>query len=396
MPRSVDLVSPIQSWPLKMKLTQRVIDALRPGKRDIVWDDALPRFAVRITEGSVAYVVDIPIGRKRRRVVLDSVSRIALGAARARAQEVLVAARRGVDLTAIRRKDEPTFAEVWRVMIDEVDKLKLAPSTIDDYEDRARRLILPRLGMKPVGAVSAADVEKTVAAATGARNRAYIVVLIKKTINYAKRARLLPDSYRNPADDVTVKRSPKKGRSLETEEIARFGAALAAMENEGRVSPWLANLLRLSLVCGLRPGEVRTLQWSRVNLPGRKMVVVGKTGEREVYLTDAAVSILQATPRISNCPYVFAGRRAGQPIAAVHKALGLVQARAGVEHFRPYDLRHSAATGALAGGADVRSVQALLGHADLATTSTYLHSTEARHRGAAEHAARFGRGVLPK
>ena len=114
MPPSVDLVSPIQSWPLKMKLTQRVIDALRPGKRDIVWDDALPRFAVRITEGSVAYVVDIPIGRKRRRVVLDSVSRIALGAARARAQEVLVAARRGIDLTAIRRKDEPTFAEVWR------------------------------------------------------------------------------------------------------------------------------------------------------------------------------------------------------------------------------------------------------------------------------------------
>lgn len=378
-----------------MKLTQRAVDALRPGEERFLWDDSLPRFAVRITEGSVAYVVDIPIGRRRRRVVLDSVSRIALGAARAWAQEILVAARRGEDLTANRRKGEPTFDEVWRAMI-EVDKLKLRSATIDDYEDRYARLIRPRIGRKPVGDVTEVDVDKTVAATPGTRNRLYVATLIKKTINYAKRDRILPDSHRNPAADVAIKRSPKRGRALETEDIARFGAALAAMEGEGKVSPWLANLLRLSLVCGLRPGEVRTLQWSRINLPRRKMVVVGKTGEREVDLTDAAVGILQATPRVQGCEFVFAGRRFGKPIAGVYKVLGLVQTRAGVEHFRPYDLRHSAATGALAGGADVRAVQALLGHADLATTAGYLHSTEARRRGAAEHAARFGRGVLPK
>ena len=71
-----------------------------------------------------------------------------------------------------------------------------------------------------------------------------------------------------------------------------------------------------------------------------------------------------------------------------------MQKRAGVERFRPYDLRHSAATGALAAGADVRAVQALLGHADLATTATYLHASDKRRRGAAELAAGFGRGVL--
>jgi site-specific recombinase XerD len=79
---------------------------------------------------------------------------------------------------------------------------------------------------------------------------------------------------------------------------------------------------------------------------------------------------------------------------AVHKGLGLVQARAGVEHFRPYDLRHSAATGALALGADVRAVQALLGHADLQTTATYLHASDKRRRAAAESAAAFGRAVV--
>lgn len=377
-----------------MKLTQKTVDAFRPGKRKFVWDETTPGFGVRVTEGSVAYVVDFRVGSRRRRVALDPVTQSSLAAARERAQEILVGARRGEDLTVNPRKGEPTFGEVWRTMIDEVDKPKLAPATIADYEDRADRLILPRLGSKRIGDVTAGDVDKVISAATGNRNRTYIATLIKKTVNFAKRSRLLPDSHRNPAADVAIKRSPKKGKALETDDIARFGGALATMERAGNVSPWLANLLRLSLVCGLRPGEVRTLEWSRVNLPRRKMTVVGKTGAREVDLTDAAITILESTPRVQGCEFVFAGRRFGQPIAAVYKVLRAVQARAGVERFRPYDLRHSAATGALAAGADVRAVQALLGHADLATTAGYLHSSEKRRRGAAEMAAGFGRGVL--
>ncbi len=377
-----------------MKLMQKDVDKLVPGERRFLWDDALKGFGIRITEGSVTYVVDFRINAKRRRVALDPVDQVSLAVARDRAQEIIVGARRGEDLTVNPRKGEPTFREVWRTMIDEVDKPKLSAATIADYEDRAGRLILPRLGAKLIGDVTAADVDKAVAAASGARNRAYVATLIKKTVNHAKRARILSDSHRNPAADVSIKKPPKKGKALETDDIARFGAALAAMEGEGHVSPWLANLLRLSLVCGLRPGEVRTLEWSRVNLPRRKMTVVGKTGAREVDLTDAGVAILESTPRVQGCEFVFAGRRYGEPIVAVHKALKLIQARAGVERFRPYDLRHSAATGALAAGADVRAVQALLGHADLATTAIYLHPTEKRRRGAAELAANFGRGVL--
>jgi integrase len=218
--------------------------------------------------------------------------------------------------------------------------------------------------------------------------------LLLKIFNFAKRDRILPDNFRNPASEISVARSRKVGRALEIEDIAKFGAALAAMEAERKVSPWLANLLRLSLVCALRPSEGRTLEWSRVNLPRRTMTVVGKTGPREIHLSDTAASILESTPRVQGCEFVFAGRRFAQPVAGIYKALSLVQQRAGVEHFRPYDLRHSAATGALSSGADVRSVQALLGHADLATTAGYLHDSPARRRGAAELAARFGRGVL--
>jgi integrase len=74
--------------------------------------------------------------------------------------------------------------------------------------------------------------------------------------------------------------------------------------------------------------------------------------------------------------------------------LRLVQDAAKVERFRPYDLGYSAATGALASSADVRAVQALLGHVDPQTTATYLHASAARGKLAAERASPFGRGVL--
>ncbi len=377
-----------------MKLSQKAVNGVTPGPRRFLWDDALPGFGLRVTEGAVAYIVDFRIGSKRRRVALGATSILTYDEAFHRARAIMVAAREGRDLTIGDRTDQPTFGEMWREMIDEIDRPRLSERTITDYEDRANRLILPKLGKKLVGDVTPADVDKIVAATTGARNKAYVVALIRKTINAAIRARHLPASHHNPAADIAIKRPPRRARALEHDELAAFGRALTELEIEGAVTPWAANLFRLSLICGLRPGEVRTLTWARVNIPRRKMLVIGKTGEREIDLTDAAIKVLSATPRVQGNEYVFVGRRVGQPLATVQKALKAAQERAGVEHFRPYDLRHSAATGALASGADVRAVQALLGHADLTTTAGYLHASDKRRKAAAESAASFGKAVL--
>jgi integrase len=349
-----------------MKLNQRAIAAIQPGERRIIWDDGLPGFGLRVTEGSVSFIVDFKVSGRRRRVALGSTSLLKYDAARDRAGEIIVSAKKGLDLTLDARRGMPTVKEVWDEMI-ALDRLQRSPATIRDYEDRATRLILPTLGKKLICDVTPADVEKVVASTTGERNKAYIVALIKKTFNFARNKKhYLPETHRNPASGMRVKgKAERTARALETEDIAKFGTALAEMESSGEVSPWLANLFRLSLICGLRPGEVRTLTWANVNLPRRKLIVVGKTGEREIHLTDAAAQVLEATPRVQGCEYVFAGRRYGQPISAVHKMLGKVQERAGIERFRPYDLRHSAATGALASGADIVAVQALLGHTDL-------------------------------
>lgn len=381
-----------------MKFSQKAVAALLPGPRKMLWDDTLPGLGIRITEGSVAYVVDFRVSGKRRRVVIGPTTVMKLEAARDRAAEIVLGARRGMDLTEVARREErPTFRGIWTRMLDEVDRPRLSPATISDYEDRANRLILPRIGDKAIADVSEADVDRIVAAITGERNRAYAVALIRKTVNFAVRDRKLPADHRNPAIGAKVRKVKSTvARALEVEEIARFGSALAAMEARGAVSPWLANLFRLALICGLRPGEVRTLKWEAVNLPRAKMVVTGKTGSREVHLTEAAIEVLMATPRVQGCEYVFAGRRFGEPLVGLHKMLRAVQDEAKVERFRPYDLRHSAATGALASGADVRAVQALLGHADLQTTAGYLHASPERRKAAAERASAFGRGVLKK
>jgi integrase len=378
-----------------MKLNQRTVASIQPGPRQIIWDDGLSGFGVRITEGSVSFIVDFKVSGRRRRVALGSTSLLKYDAARDRAGEIIVSAKKGVDLTLDERHGMPTFKEVWEEMI-ALDRLQRSPATIRDYEDRAGRLIVPSLGKRLICDVTPADVEKVVASAPGDRNKAYIAALVRKTFNFARdKKRYLPETHRNPANGIKVKaKAERTAKALETEDITKFGTALAQMETSGEVSPWLANLFRLSLICGLRPGEVRTLTWANVNLPKRKLTVVGKTGEREIHLTDAAVQVLEATPRVQGCEYVFAGRRYGQPIAAVHKMLGKVQERAKIERFRPYDLRHSAATGALASGADLAAVQALLGHTDLRTTQGYLHASDARRKAAAERAATFGRGVL--
>ncbi|MBK5960260.1 hypothetical protein CCR97_18935 [Rhodoplanes elegans] len=339
-------------------------------------------------------MVDFTVGAKRRRVSLGSVHLQPLEKAREKAAGILLAARAGTDATVTDAGDRAMFRAVWDKLATEVDAHKLAEATRESYAERMKP-ILAKFGDMAVADITVADVEAFVFGLNGERNRSFAVSLIRKTINFAKKARILPDSHRNPASDVKTKKPTKRNKALSVETLTAFGRALAEMETEGKVSPWLANLFRLALVCGLRPGEVRTLQWSAVDYAAREMKVIGKAGERPIYLADEAIAILRATPKVEGCPFVFVGRRFGKPIAAVHKMLTLVQDRAKVPRFPPYAFRHTAATGALGRGVDLAAVQALLGHASIQTTSIYLHSDAARRKAAAEQAAAVGAVVVP-
>ncbi len=128
---------------MKMRLTQRVVDGVKPGRPEFIWDEDLSRFGLRINRRDVKYVVDIfrRVGAARD---IGRTDLIRFAAARDRAAEILIAAKRGIDLTVDDKRAVTTFGQAWAEML-ELDKLRCSPATIADDEDRAKRLILPKV-----------------------------------------------------------------------------------------------------------------------------------------------------------------------------------------------------------------------------------------------------------
>jgi integrase/recombinase XerD len=150
-------------------------------------------------------------------------------------------------------------------------------------------------------------------------------------------------------------------------------------------------ILELLYGCGLRVSELVGLDTDRVDLAGQQVRVIGKGNkERRVPMGDEARDRLhryRVGPRTEwtagkPTPAVFVGRR-GKRLSreAVWQLVKRWTEAAGVvERVTPHTFRHSFATHLLEGGADLRVVQALLGHASISTTQLYTHLTGERVR----------------
>ncbi|MFC5140299.1 tyrosine-type recombinase/integrase [Actinomycetospora rhizophila] len=150
-------------------------------------------------------------------------------------------------------------------------------------------------------------------------------------------------------------------------------------------------LLELLYATGVRVAELCGLDVDDVDDGRRTLRVLGKGGkERTVVYGAPAATALEAWRREgrpalavpTSPPALLLGARGGrldQRIArrVVHDAAGAVP---GAPDIAPHGLRHSAATHLLEGGADLRSVQELLGHASPATTQLYTHVSAERLR----------------
>ncbi|MGC8477844.1 MAG: tyrosine recombinase [Acetobacteraceae bacterium] len=187
------------------------------------------------------------------------------------------------------------------------------------------------------------------------------------------------------ADDPTATQvTPKPGRRLpkyltEAELAALLKAAGA------RPDPLAAAALELLYASGMRVSELLGLR--RAALSGEMLRIRGKGGKTRLVPVSAraraaAAALIEAGPKAS--PFLFPGRdprraMTRQGLWAVVKQVALA---AGLDPARvsPHVLRHSFASHLLAGGADLRSLQLLLGHADIATTEIYTHIPDARLR----------------
>ena len=184
-------------------------------------------------------------------------------------------------------------------------------------------------------------------------------------------------------------RAPKRPRTLPRPLSPQDAVALAEDAGEISVSDWIGArdlaILLLLYGAGLRVAEAMGLG-ARVLPLGQAMRVTGKRGKtRIVPLIPAVRQAIQ--DYVALCPYrlsgespLFVGAKGG-PLNAdlVRRAVRGARARLGLpDSVTPHALRHSFATHLLARGADLRSLQELLGHASLSSTQIYTEVDAAR------------------
>lgn len=158
-------------------------------------------------------------------------------------------------------------------------------------------------------------------------------------------------------------------------------------EADKKSPPWLplrdAAILELFYSCGLRISELLALDVKHLDFIGETVKVTGKgSKERIVPVGGPAINAIQRYRQqaaITSGPLFLSSRHTRITQQAVDQLLKKYLKRSSIPFaISPHKLRHSFATHLLDAGADLRSVQALLGHASLSTTQIYTHVTKER------------------
>jgi len=184
---------------------------------------------------------------------------------------------------------------------------------------------------------------------------------------------------RDPAADIRPPRAPRPlPHTLEVEEVER----LLAIPGDDALARRDRALLELFYSAGLRLAELSALDVSGLDLGEGVARVTGKGGKtRIVPVGRAARTALQAWLEARRHwaghdePALFVGARGGRlSRRAIQARVAHWARRLGLpRHVHPHMLRHSFATHLLESSGDLRAVQELLGHADIATTQVYTH-----------------------
>ena len=275
--------------------------------------------------------------------------------------------------------------EGWRAWM--AGERRLSPHTLAGYEqdlDGFLDFLAGHLGGAPglaeLRALKPADfrgwLARRAAGGIGAASRARGLSAVRSFFRYLKRRGLAGN------DALAAVRTPKLPRAL-PKPLAP-GEAFELIEEAGGIDdePWVARrdvaLFTLLYGCGLRLGEALGL--CRGEAPaGGTLVVLGK-GRKQRIVPVLPVVRAAVADYLAHCPYrlraedpLFVGKRGGPLNPGVaQRQMRRLRALLGLpETATPHALRHSFATHLLGGGADLRSIQELLGHASLSTTQRY-------------------------
>ncbi|MFZ2299686.1 MAG: site-specific tyrosine recombinase/integron integrase [Candidatus Moraniibacteriota bacterium] len=220
--------------------------------------------------------------------------------------------------------------------------------------------------------------------------QAYQAIVLRTFLKYLAKQ----DITTLAAEKIEVGKTPdRQVEFLEFEEVERLIAAA-----DGTSQKMLRDkaMLELLFSSGLRVSELVNLDREHLNLDKEEFSIRGKGGKlRIVFISPAAKAALKAylDKRTDIDPALFvayaknglvnkknAGRESKRLTPrSIQRLVKHYAKKAGiVKDVHPHTLRHSFATDLLANGADIRSVQSMLGHASITTTQIYTHITDER------------------
>jgi integrase/recombinase XerD len=271
---------------------------------------------------------------------------------------------------------------------------RCAARTVDAYQ-RDLAAFAAWLGRPPATATTD-DLERYLAVGRSAGlSEATLARRTAALRSFFRHLQLLGRTTENPAAAIEAprraRRLPRTLSPAEAERLVEAAAGTTPRDLRDRA------LVELLYGAGLRVSEAVGLERGAVDLDARIVRAMGKgSKERVVPIGRQAVEALRrylarGRPHLERRQRqeVFLNARGGALTrAGAFLILRRLAERAGLEPERvhPHLLRHSFATHMLEGGADLRSLQELLGHADLATTELYTHVSDRRRRETYFHA----------
>jgi integrase/recombinase XerD len=267
----------------------------------------------------------------------------------------------------------------------------LSPNTLEAYgRDLAGLVAFAARKRRSVVALRQADLAAFIAGLRGrglaARSVARAVHAMKGLYRFAVReGRLAADPMENLKAPRAFKALPRYLTSPQVE------ALLSAPDTKTGLGLRDRAMLEVLYATGLRVSELISLRAADLDMQVGVLTCFGKGGkERMVPLGEIALGwvrryLTEVRPHMAGprpVAFLFLSRRGGR--LSRMGVWGIVRRHAvaaGVERtLTPHVLRHSFATHLLEGGADLRAVQAMLGHADISTTQIYTHVTRERLR----------------
>ena len=314
----------------------------------------------------------------------------------------------GVDLTEDSRMTLGEWLDRW---LEERVAPSVRESTLESYRYHIRHHIKPRLGSKPIGKITADDVQKLYReiqncgriqedpvwghALSGSTVRRLHGVF-HLAMDAAVRAHLIP---KNPTEGITLpKKETVPKQVLNDAQLERF---MKEVQND----PIWHDFFYTELTTGLRQGEICGLMWSDFDeahgtLSVRRTLHIQKggrlvtgetktgTGKRTITLPPSTAGLLAQRKKSSYSQWIFPNPlRPEQPANpnAAYNHLKTLLKRAGLPSIRFHDLRHTFATHALASGVDAKTLSGILGHTQASfTLDTYTHVTGDMQRQAAQ------------